>query len=526
MAKSRSFSIFLLKPGFTGENSLKDDHALERCENATNLPNGAVLYLYDKHPADPWWKDYWGIQQNLKQTLKGAIVFIPVADRCFAITFGHTYHNLKENSYEYDFGLRTTLNALNPQKIKSTDILQPEKAKRQRIQSPTNSDLTFFDINHDESIIKRLTGAVRDEYKDILTTITGASSLRISSKASAEEIPELCKKLLETYQLVDYKSTFPNIQSITPVKDPDIILQLNNQLLAAFNDEAIELVLTVPDILDHDTPFRIKYSGAGRSDKFYDDVYILHYRKYLNDRGQQINEIGPFKHHKLNIQNENGQTIKSYSIFKCFLFDTDLDSSHYHLCEGEWYYVDANYLNKIRASVDPYFAEYDILNECNDKLENNFNKTIEKNNGDVICLDTTNIAPSGQTQVEPCDLVRRKDDQIHLIHIKISTRSAALSHLFNQGLNSVELLRIDEESKVKLNELTYNQFSDLVEKGNFVVVYGIVTAKNASKKSDNLPLFSRISLKRTIDRLKLMNIPAYIVFIKDNIDRKSSHAGR
>jgi len=521
MAKSRSFSIFLLKDGFNAQNSLKEDHTLKECRKASNLPNGSVLYLSDKHPADPWWKTYWGISQDLKQTLKGAIVFISVSNSCFAITFGHTYHNLKENSYEYDFGLRATLNAIDPKKIKSTDILQPEKARRERIQSPTSSDLTFFDINHDESIIKRLTGSVADEYKDILTNITGASSLRISSKIGPEKIPDLCKRLLEIYQKNDYKNNFPDIQSITPVKDPATVEKLNKQLLAAFNSEAIELVLTVPDIIEHSTSFRVKYSGAGRTDKSYDDVYILHYREYLNDR-KQTNDvtINTFKRHKLNIQDENGQTIKSYSVFKCFLFDCDLNSSYYHLCEGEWYHIDANYLDKIKNSIDLQFVEYDILDECYDKLENDFNNTIEKNHDDVVCLDRKNIAPEGQTQVEPCDLLREKDDRIHLIHIKISTRSAALSHLFNQGLNSVELLRLDDASKDKLNELTDKKYSNLVEKGAFVVVYGIITAKDATKKSDNLPLFSRISLKRTLERLKLMGIQAHVVFIKDNVDRK------
>ena len=337
-----------------------------------------------------------------------------------------------------------------------------------------------------------------------------------------DETVELCEKLLKIYEKEDFKTNFPDIQSITPVKDPKLIKKLDDKLLEAFNEESIELVLTVPDIIDHDTPFIIKYSGAGGTKKSYDDVYISHYREYLRDK--QIFEVTSdvFKRHKLNIQDENGQTRQSYYIFKCFLFDCDLDSSHYHLCEGEWYYVEEDYLNKIKKTINPYFKEYDILDECNDKLENDYNNTIERNHDSVICLDKKNIAPSGQTQIEPCDLVRKKDDHIHLIHIKISTRSSSLSHLFNQGLNSVELLRLQPESRGKLIELIGNnsQFKDLIKKDKYIVTYGIITAKNPSKKSDNLPLFSRISLKRTLDRLKLMGIGAYVILIKDKVDRK------
>jgi uncharacterized protein (TIGR04141 family) len=58
-----------------------------------------------------------------------------------------THHKIKDNSFEYDFGLRTTLNALDPSKIKSTDILQPESAKRQRVQSPIALSLNFLTLD-------------------------------------------------------------------------------------------------------------------------------------------------------------------------------------------------------------------------------------------------------------------------------------------------------------------------------------------------------------------------------------------
>jgi uncharacterized protein (TIGR04141 family) len=65
------------------------------------------------------------------------------------------YHQLKDESYEYDFGLRTTLNAVDPDKIKSTDIFKLENARRQRIQTPVASNLNLFDFEQDESIIKK-----------------------------------------------------------------------------------------------------------------------------------------------------------------------------------------------------------------------------------------------------------------------------------------------------------------------------------------------------------------------------------
>ncbi|MDY0296953.1 MAG: hypothetical protein RB296_06505 [Acidobacteriota bacterium] len=76
MSRSRRFSIYLLKEGYMADNALKDDHQLIDAEECERLPENSTLFLLDKEPRTPWWKGYWGIQRELRQTLKGAIVFI------------------------------------------------------------------------------------------------------------------------------------------------------------------------------------------------------------------------------------------------------------------------------------------------------------------------------------------------------------------------------------------------------------------------------------------------------------------
>lgn len=525
--KSRTFSIYLLKQGFTAENSLKEDHSLEGPISASNLPDGATLYVMDKSPNPPWWKSFWGVDQDLYQVLKGAIAFLPVDGRYFALTFGHTYHQLKDESYEYDFGLRTTLNALDPDKIKSTDILRPEKAKRERIQSPTAASLTFFDINKDESIIKKLTGLVKSEYGSLFSNITGASNLRISSKISASGISGLFRQIFEIYNKEDFKQSFPDIQNIVPVKDPTTIQQLNTQLVSSFNEKSVDLVFSIPEMIDYDQPFKVTYSGAGHSNLEFDDVYIDNYRSYLAEK--EISSIG-FEHlksHKMNLKDENGNTINHFPIFKCLLFDCEMESSHYHLCEGEWYKIENDYIEKISGFLDPYFLEFQLLEDCNHKKEADYNQHIgNKNSSTVICLDKTNIATSGN--IEPCDLFVLNEGKAILAHIKISTRSSSLSHLFNQGINSIQLIRMDKGAREKLiGLLPSEQFKEPIENQDLKVkvLFGIITKKNKENKSKNLPIFSRISLVRTLKDLQLMGIPFQIVFIKDLVDRKNTNNG-
>src|SRR3546814_1720005 len=172
MAKSRAFSIYLLKEGYDAANALREDHALDLDIGGQGLPEGATLFVLDSDPRPPWWKSYFNVEKNLTQVNKGALVFLPVGGRCFALSFGHVAHNLIDSSYESDFGLRVTLNSLDPHKLKSTDTLDPGAAKRQRTQLPIESELTLFDFDRDSTILRSLPGQVRDEHKELFRHAT------------------------------------------------------------------------------------------------------------------------------------------------------------------------------------------------------------------------------------------------------------------------------------------------------------------------------------------------------------------
>jgi uncharacterized protein (TIGR04141 family) len=281
MSKSRSFSIYLLKEGYDARNSLKDDHLLESRVAADSLPEGASLFILDNDPRPPWWRNYFRIKRPLNQVTKGALIFLPVRGRCFALSFGHVFHNLKDVTYEYDFGLKVTLNSVDPQELKSTDSLEPGVGRRQRTQVPVGSDLTLFDFDRDSSILRRLTGKVKEVHRGLFRHATGASNLRISSDVQPNDLSELCAKLLELYQSVEYKETFPEIQNIAPVRDPSLIERLNDNLIVAFRERDDGLNLTVPDLINYDDDVYAAFSGAGAS-LIYDDVFMERSYEYLD----------------------------------------------------------------------------------------------------------------------------------------------------------------------------------------------------------------------------------------------------
>jgi len=526
MSKTRSFSIYLLKEGQDETNTLKDDHKLDDQIIGNDLPEGAKLYVLDNLPHPPWWKSYFGIQKNLNQVLKGAIIFLPVGDRTFAITFGHVFHNLKDTSYEYDFGLRVTLNCVDPEKLKSTDILEPAGAKRQRTQLPVDSDLTYFDFDRDSTILKSLTGKVKDEHKKLFKHATGASNIRISSDVTPAGLPDLCAKLLELYNDDSYKTAFPEIQNISPVRDPVVIDSLNTKLLEAVHAQDDDLALAIPEIINYQDGLWATFSGAGVG-LVYDDVYMARYFEYLDAHDVELNtiDVDALKKHCLVLTDEDGKSHgQKHSILKCLVFDTVLGTANktYHLSEGNWYLVDTDYIAKLTTYLNPLCVDT-TLEAFNHENEGAYNKATSAALEARICLDIKNIAPKGQKQVEPCDIFELRDGKAVLHHVKISTLSAQLSHLFNQGVNSVKLLRGDAESMGKMKSLVEagapdankQKYIEPLEKDSLKVVFEIITHKDKDDKSLNLPLFSRISLMRCMKELKMMSIEAEYCFVDD-----------
>lgn len=208
------------------------------------------------------------------------------------------------------------------------------------------------------------------------------------------------------------------------------------------------------------------------------------------------------------------------------MFDCKHKGKSYHLNDGSWFQINDNFIDKLKNELDPLFIDnHDILCDCNKKREDEYNSYVcdsSPKDSILYCLDKKSIAPQGQSAIEPCDLIILRENVAELVHNKISTRSASLSHLFNQGVNSVTILRQNPESKDKLKELIKhdNGFNNQIDNNQYSVTYGIISNKDRRLKSDSLPIFSRMSLLRCARTLSLMNIKINVFLIKDNVNRK------
>lgn len=546
MSKTKPFSIYLLKQGFDHTNSLKEEHNLEE-SMAADLPDNAHLYILDTPPRPPWWRSYFGIEKELYQASKGALVFLTVGERTFAISFGHVYHHLNDYSYEYDFGLRVTLNSLDPAELKSADMVSPGTARRKRTQVAISTDLTFLDFDGNSEIIRSLTGKVKEEYKEIFKNATGSTSLKVGMKAQPSQLPEICGSLLELYNSTAYRETFPNIQNISPVKDPEKIDRLNQRLLQAFTEKNEELVLAIPEIVDYqDDKTCCFFRAEGKTSEIFPDITIEALWSFLGDHHIVPPSADTLRQYQLVLCDVEGSPGRAYTVMRSLVYETTGadDGAIFHMTDGNWYRAEPAFVERMTAYINGKCRPCHLPPYNHDKTlkgkqvysEEAYNAAIEDWDKNYLCLDQTDISPSGSSQVEPCDIYSVSDlgsaaATADLYHIKISTRSAHLSHLFNQGLNAIELLKQEDECLTKMKNLVggkvpaadRDNFQAPIDNKRFSVVFGIISHKSANAQAQNLPLFSRLSLMRTMQILDLYTVDCSLLFIEDQSPKKGGH---
>jgi uncharacterized protein (TIGR04141 family) len=435
-----------------------------------------------------------------------------------------------------------TLNSLDPQKLKSADMVEPGEARRKRTQVPISTELTYLDFDGNSEILKSLTGKVKQRYERIFKNVTGSTSLKVNLKISPNKLEKLCRIFLKLYGMDQYKEDFPNIQNVVPIKDPDKVDELDGNLIRAFREKDNHLMLTIPDIVDYRDFTCCMFSGrAGAPSEIYPDISIEQFYDYLGPEFDLTRiSIENLRSFRLILTDTDGNQGDSYPIYRSLLFETVIpgDGSSYHLCEGSYYKVEASYVQRLKDYLDSKCEDSDLCPYDHDEVqgdkrtysEGRYNAAVPIWQNRFICLDRTDISPHGSTEIEPCDLysVVPGGDRATLYHVKISTRSTQLSHLFNQGVNSLELISMEDQAKVKFRNLIRSnlhgndeaRYLAPLNADNYKVIFAIITHKDKDARSDNLPLFSKISLRRHMQRFDLMKAQSALTFVEDQSPAK------
>lgn len=514
--RNNKINIYLIKDKYFDEDSITkiaDDSSISKVDIA-----GVGIFYYKKSIVNSpeWLSSFFNNHSSIDAShffgsgSKGVlIVKIPYKRkiRYFAIPFGSGRFLLQDSSFEERFGLITSLNILESKSIRGIDKRTlSTNPKTTREQIARASDAIEFQIDFEKDLIQSITGRSTDT--TFGNFVTGKEALSISAKIDISNIKDFLKKTLITFEKKDYLTNFKWIDQIKEVRIQETVDKLNSKLIKIINDKNSNVWLAVPEIIDW-TDFKgFKYSTT-KNDKLHDELELA---VFLKETGITISTVEELEILFITCwgASEDDYT-QRWNVFTCLNAEIDLSKKKYFLINAKWYEINADFV----ASVNKSFEDIKLIDlnlpEYNHDNEGAYNEAAASHIN-ALCLDRKNLPyGGGQSKIEFCDILTN-DKKI--IHVKKYGGSSLLSHLFNQGFVSAELLLLDEDfRKLVINVLSKERgFRSVVptKKPNaseYKIIYAIITTQ---KKKFNIPFFSKVVLK---NNKKILEAYGYEIFL-------------
>lgn len=515
-------SIYLAKEGAgnPGEN-IKNAGSLNTA--ALNLGDNcqATLYIRRQHASPPKWAEFF--QDFVKpsdfgqNSSTGAVLSIPWKQRTFLVAFGQGWHNIDSARIETEFGLRTALNILDPTSIRSIDKSTLEAQPTQmREQSGRATDVQYFGIDVERDLLRAVTGRPVDKYFG--NRVSGLDSIHLSVELNPEDLPGLLDQLLVAYRSDTYKTgPFSWIDHIGLIRDAQVADELDNLLIDRINRRDIDKIwLSVPEIIDWSRVVGFRYSMGKHAPRVY-DIRVV---DFLAFKEGQVSRADLMRS-KIYCVDADDNPVLNRPAYYYLYAELERNNEVCLLNNGKWYRVETNFVDKINQhfdSIKPYDKELPIYD---DESEGAYNERVATADPESHVLMDKNLAfvPGAASGIEICDLYKNEKD---FIHVKRYGGSSVLSHLFNQGLVSGELFKMDPTYRNVVNDklppdrkIPDPSASPLP--GEYRVIYAII-----SESADPLsvPFFSKISLKNCIVRLEAMGFTAMLAKISVEEQRK------
>jgi uncharacterized protein (TIGR04141 family) len=491
--------------GITREDVFRDTASPTGHQVAALNAGTDSLFVDAIPPHPPRWLGYFAPYttaslEGLFAASASAVLLVEASDRFFAITFGQGRHLLDQDNVEEDFGLRVVLNTVAPDQLKSVDAKTiDETTVHTRRDVSRNSAFSAFGLDPSRDLLRALTGTPQDT--TLAERLTGADALGVQTRAKVPELTALAERLLTAFEADDYKEHFDFIDHLRPEKNTARIAQLEQELVDALATRDIDDVhLAAPETLDwiDVAGFRLS-TGDGEVTS---DPSIS---GYLDSHPGGGIDIKILKADRLEaVRASDDQTMASWPIYRCIVYQVEFDGSLYVLSAGQWFRVDLDYKTKVYADVEALERLDGLPNADPGTDEAAYNRKAAEAIGG-LCLDRKFVFDGGPDKIEICDILKGDGT---LIHVKPRGSSSTLSHLFMQGLNSAERLLLDQDFRSAARAITTQEnaaFANVLPEGrpqapDHQIAFVVITrSKRATPLT--LPFFSVVSLRAAARQL-------------------------
>jgi len=516
--RKERLSIYLVKETFTQDSQLINLEKANAPIPLAMLDEKARLYIKREIPrASPVWTKLFLADPNVpadafgKGNMVGAVAVVESEERLFLLTFGSGHHLVKDESIERDFGLRVTLNSVSPEKLRSLDKASYEhNPLNSRTQSTQNVDIFDLNIDSELDILYAVTGISNEPFFG--TVVTGRDALTIAVETNLQGILEILKIAKGKYES-KLPFEFEWVDNVQRVKDKDTLQILDLELDDALSGQSEAILwLGEPEIVDWETQYGYSFDLHGSTPRLV-VLSLEHLREYLAQKGISMT-VELLKSQSVHINNAEWQSVKTWSAYRCIYAELPMGPEQYILRNGLWFRVEkkfADEVDKSLADLQQYKYKLPIYQH---EREDDYNQHVVMSDASFQLMDKKTSQIGGPyDKLEFCDLIRERTD---LIHVKYYRSSGTLSHLFAQGYVAAEAFVKDLEYRTKVNSKLPKsaQLVDVKARPNpndYLIVYAIATTKQLP---NDLPFFSKITLKNAVKTLKALNFRVEISAIE------------
>lgn len=499
MSKKNRLTIYLLKDNFNPSGSV-----IKELKNPIVLKEGTFYHEETPNDLPVWVKNFFGeslITGNADlrvRSVKGLLltsITVKKKDVHFALTFGHGRFLLNEAAIERRFGLKVTVNTVDASKIRAiekTNIGPHTKISREQMNKSVET--RQFGIDVEQDLLRSVRGKSKQDY-GLGTNIEGSDALSITVETGLDSLNNVLMACHQRYISNDYKKDFDWIDRIYEVKQPDLIVFLDSQIVEQYNQQDFSrLWLAVPDLLDWDSVSGFKYLPYDR--ETHDDIDIS---MYYEKKGT-ISSINNLSEDVQLISSESGKPIRRWPIYNCLYVEVDYNQKKYFLNNGKWFEVDKSFFQSVKKTYDDIPISKVKLPVYEHSSEGDYNETTCRQNTDMLLMDKNTIPyGGGKNKIEYADIYSKDR---HIIHVKHYGSSSVLSHLFFQGLNSAEYLSDSAFRKILNKKLKTGWKVPVGTSFNpidFEVVFAII--QKGVQPRPQIPFFSMVSIRNVYKRL-------------------------
>ena len=500
-----SLTIFLVKSGLK-EADVLDGEASADCDKIDiRLGDRSVGTLYAKQTpitAPSWLKFFAGSASKhprLSRASVSAAYITRAGGRLFAIVFGQGRHLLRGGAYEERFGLRVTLNSVDPDSLRAVDVstldANPFHGTRQ---ASREAALGEFGVNLDQDILRAVTGRPVDE--KLGTRMAGVDSLSVRVRVNLTTLPALLKRYLERSEDVGYREKFRWVDHVAEVRDSLLEEQLFRELVRVIAKNKGGAWAAIPERIDW-TDFDSFRFGSIAKGRAHDDITV---NRMLDCLGGESVSLEFLQHTFVYCMADgNPHPVHQWSFLKCLTAELKLDGSMYLLNAGKWYRISSDFVDEVNRDLNVLLPDSPpSLPVWGDEHEGAYNGRIAADSGGRLALmdQVMILHPGMPSPVEFCDLFST-DRQ--LFHVKRYGQSSILSHLFMQGMVSAELLLSDAQFRLAVNARLppSHQLGDPNSRP-LPSAYEVVFAIGSNEVGPlTLPFFSRVTLRNVVRSL-------------------------